>query len=216
MAFIAEDGSGLEGANSLVTVEFADEYFADRMNTAWAALTQEAKQAALLRATAYVSGQYKFKGRRAFPNQGTPFPRVGVTDPAGNTPQGVPQCVQVVTCELAVRASAGPLIQDPVMDEGGRPVKMKQLRAGPLHKTVEFAGPGEIIAMSRYPAVDALMCPWLIQNDLEFEHGVKVTPASVSGVSNSEMAYIYSDRDRYSGPMNENGKDVGKDNDGTF
>lgn len=43
MAFIAEDGSGLEGANSLVTVEFADEYFADRMNTAWAALTQEAK-----------------------------------------------------------------------------------------------------------------------------------------------------------------------------
>lgn len=216
MAFVAEDGSGLEGANSLASVEYADEYFKDRMNTAWAALTTEAKQAALLRATAYVAGQYKFKGHRRDPKQGTPFPRIGVTDPAGNVPQGVPRCVQDVTCELAVRAAANPLIQDPTVDEGGRPVKMKQLRAGPLHKTIEYAGPGEIIEMSRYPAVDALMCQWLLKNDLVFAHGVKVTPADVSGVSVSEMAVVAADPDHYTGPMNENDKDVEKGDDGTF
>ena len=216
MAFVAEDGSGLEGANSLASVKYADEYFADRMNSAWAALPTEAKQAALLRATAYVAGQYNFKGNRANSNQGTPFPRIGVTDPAGNVPQGVPQCVQDVTCELAVRAAAGPLIQDPTLDEGGRPVKMKQLRAGPLHKTIEYAGPGEIITMSRYPAVDALMCPWLLKSELVFAHGVKVTPAEVSGVSVSEMAAVASNPDHYTGPMNENNKDVEKADDGTF
>lgn len=216
MAFVAENGLGLADANSLVSVEYADTYFADRMNDVWAKLAIDAKKAALLRATAYVCGQYAFKGARLTSAQALPFPRKGVTDPDGNPPVGVPECVKIVTCELAVRASTGPLIQDPVVDEGGRPVKMKQLRAGPLHKTIEYAGPGEYIAMSRYPAVDALMCPWLLQNDLVFEHGVKVTKARVEGVSNSKMTDIMMDKDRYTGPMNENEKEVVNDNDGTF
>lgn len=216
MAFTVENGTGLADANSLVSVEYADTYFADRLNDTWAKLTVEAKQAALLRATAYVCGQYQFKGVRLSSQQNLPFPRTGVYDPEGNVPRGVPECVKVVTCELAVRASAGPLIQDPVVDEGGRPIKMKQLRAGPLHKTIEYAGPGEYIPMSRYPAVDALMCPWLIKNDLNFEHGVKVTNARVQGVSNSKMEAIAANKDRYTGPINENQKDVVTDHDSTF
>lgn len=216
MAFTVENGTGLADSNSLVSVEYADTYFTDRLNETWAKLTVEAKQAALLRATAYVCGQYQFKGVRRSSLQSLPFPRKGVFDPNGNEPVGVPECVKVVTCELAVRASAGPLIQDPVIDEGGRPIKMKQLRAGPLHKTIEYAGPGEYVEMSRYPAVDALMCPWLIKADLNFEHGVKVTNARVQGVSNSKMDAIADNPDRYSGPINENQKDVVTDNDSTF
>ena len=208
MAFIVETGVGLADANSLASVEYADTYFADRLNDTWGKLTVDAKQAALLRATAYVCGQYDFKGVRLTPSQSLPFPRKGVTDPSGHVPRGVPECVKVVTCELAVRASAGPLIQDPVIDEGGRPIKMKQLRAGPLHKTIEYAGPGEYVEMSRYPAVDALMCPWLIKPVSQFDHGVKVTEARVQGVSNSKMRDYALDKDRYTGPMNENEKDV--------
>lgn len=216
MAFIVENGAGLADANSFASVEYADEYFADRMNGTWAKLTMDAKKAALLRATAYVCGQYEFKGVRRSAKQGLCFPRTGVTDPANNPVVGVPDCILIVTCELAVRASAGPLIQDPVVDEGGRPIKMKQLRAGPLHKTIEYAGPGEYVEMSRYPAVDALMCPWLIKASTVFDHGVKVTNARVQGVSNSIMGAIASDKDRYTGPMNENEKDVVRTDDGTF
>lgn len=208
MAFIVENGTGLQDANSLTSVSFADEYFADRMNDVWAKLTVDAKQAALLKATAYVCGNYEFKGARLTHSQALCWPRTGITGPEGQIPTGVPKCIQTATCELAVRASKGELIQDPAVDEGGRPIKMKQLRAGPLHKTIEYAGPGEYVAMARYPAVDALICSWLLKTPLVFDHGVKVTNANVQGVSNSKMELIANNGDRYVGPMNENQKDV--------
>lgn len=208
MAFVVEDGTGLHDANSLVSVEYADEYFLDRAIPKWGTLTLAIRRAALLQASAYVATQYNFKGQRLYPDQGTPFPRVGVTDEFGNTPNGVPKCVKQVTCELAIRASSGALIQDPAIDEGGRPVKMKQLRVGTLHKTIEFAGNGDILEMSRYPAVDALMCPWLIQQETKFTNGVKLVGAVVSGISNSEIFEVASNPDRYIGPINENAKDV--------
>lgn len=210
MAFTVETGAGLADSNSFTSVEYADVYFADRLNEDWSKLSVNAKQAALLRATAYVCGQYDFKGVRLTSSQALCFPRKGVTDQNGNVPKGIPECVKIVTCELAVRASKGPLIQDPTIDEGGRLVKMKQLRAGPLHKTVEYAGPGEIIEMSRYPAVDQLMCPWLLKTPLVFDHGVKVTQANVQGTNNSKMLNILENDNRYTGPMNENEKDVVK------
>lgn len=213
MAFIVETGIGLQDANSLTSVSFADEYFADRMNDVWSKLTVDAKQAALLRATAYVCGNYEFKGARLTHSQALCWPRGGIIGPEGQIPLGVPRCIQIATSELAVRASQGPLIQDPVVDEGGRPIKIKQLRAGPLQKMIEYAGPGEYEKMSRYPAVDALIHSWLLKTPLVFEHGVKVTPADVQGTSNSKMDGIASNRDRYIGPMNENQKDVGTTDD---
>ena len=215
MAFVPETGVGLPDANSLVSVEYADEYFADRANMEWPKLSVIQKQAALLAGTSYATTQYDYRGSRLVANQALPFPRTGVTDPSGVTPQGVPTCVLHVVCELALRASRGPLIQDPSIDQGGRPVKMKALRAGPLHQTIEFAGPGEILEMSRFPAVDALMCPWLIIVAPNFARGVKVVGAGVEGISNSRIGAVASNSDRYNGPMNENGTDVGAD-DGTI
>ena len=43
MAFVVEDGTGLSNSNSFVAVAFADSYFADRNQTAWAG-TDEAKK----------------------------------------------------------------------------------------------------------------------------------------------------------------------------
>lgn len=215
MAFVPETGIGLPDANSLVSVEFADEYFADRAIAEWGKLTLPQKQASLLAGTSYASTQFTYRGQPAVPTQGTPFPRVGVTSPSGVAPTGVPVCVKHAVCELAIRASRGPLIQDPTVDEGGRPVKLKTLKAGPLLKTTEFAGPGEIIEMSRFPAVDALMCSWLTVRAPNFANGVKVAGAQVEGISNSRISSIASNSDRYNGPMNENGADVGAD-DGTI
>lgn len=77
MAFIAEDGTGIAGANSLASVEFADVYHAERGNVAWAALDLSAKQQNLVKATDYAVGKYGavFNGCLVISNQALPFPR---------------------------------------------------------------------------------------------------------------------------------------------
>lgn len=209
MAFTVEDGTGVAGANSLVDVAFADEYFADRGNTVWAALTTEQKQSALILASDYASTQYQYKGEKASVEQALAFPRTGVVDPQGQPLSGIPSCIKRVVAELAVRASSGTLLPDPEFDENGRLIKSKMDAIGPLKTTVEYAGPGDLYEESRYPAVDAMMCPWLIKAKLNFAHGVKLANAGVSGVRRNEMQAVHQDMDRYTGPLNENHKDVG-------
>lgn len=209
MAFTVEDGTGVAGANSLVDVAFADEYFADRGNTVWAALTTEQKQSALILASDYASTQYQYKGHRASVEQALAFPRTGVVDPQGQPLDGIPACVKRVVSELAVRASSGTLLPDPEFDENGRLIKSKMDAIGPLKTSVEYAGPGDLYEESRYPAVDAMMCPWLLAPKHNFAHGVKLANAGVNGVSRGKMVEVHQDMDRYTGPLNENHKDVG-------
>lgn len=217
MAFIVEDGTGIDGATSYIEIAYADEYFADRGNTVWPALTEEQKQAALIQASDYVSTHYTYKGTKASTSQGLAFPRIGVVDQSGLPVTGVPECIKKCTAELAVRASQSALVPDPEFDDSGRAVKMKSEVLGPLKRTLEYAGPGDLLNEARYPAVDALMCPWLVKSALTLSHGVKVVRAGVSGVSRSDMRAIHSDSDRYTGPLNENNKDVGEiDGDSAF
>lgn len=209
MAFVVEDGTGLEEATSLVDIEFADAYFELRGNTVWAALSLEQKQAAAVLGTDYVNTQYNFRGQKLNPKQGTAFPRVNVFDPSGNPTEGVPNCVKLVTCELALRASQGTLVPDPVFDESGRAIKSLHQALGPLKRTITFAGPGELVAEARFPMVDALMCPWLVIPATKFSNGVRAVAPTVSGISNAEIFAVFSNSDRYSGPHDENGRDVG-------
>lgn len=210
MAFVVEDGTGIDGANSFVDVAYADDYFADRGNTVWAALTEEQKQAALIQASDYVSTQYSYKGTKIDTSRMLAFPRNGVVDPNGLLVTGVPECVKRCTAELGVRASQGALVPDPEFDESGRAVKMKSEALGPLKRTLEYAGPGDLLNESRYPVVDAMMCSWLLKKALTLSHGVKVVQAGVHGVSRSDMRAVHSDPDRYTGPLNENSSDVGE------
>lgn len=214
MAFTPEDGTGVVGANSFVDVPYADEYFLDRLNSEWEALSEEQKKSCLIKATTYICTQYVFKGQKSNPDQGVAFPRIGVVDPVGRVVSGVPDCVKQCTCELAVRASKAELIPDPEFDESGRAIKSIQESVGPLKRSVQYAGPGDVLNEARYPSVDALMCSWLLKDtQKEYSNGVKKTSAIVTGVSNSKMIGVSSNTDRYSGPFNENGMDVGGGND---
>lgn len=211
MAFVVEDGSGVPGANSLVSVEYADEYFSDRGNTQWSGLTVEQKQAALVLASDYASTQYKYKGQKANLEQGLAFPRVDLIDPRGLPLTGIPSCILRVVSELAVRAATleEGLVPDPEFDGNGRSVKELSETLGPLKRFIKYAGPGELIEDARYPAVDAMMCPWLLVANTTLSHGVKVAGAVVNGVSRSEMRRVHDNTDRYTGPLNENDGDVG-------
>jgi hypothetical protein len=129
MPFIVEDGSGILGANSLASVEFATAYHTERANSAWLALDLATQQANLIKGTDYITAVFgpKFNGYPVTSIQTTPFPRIISGVNVGN-----PLSVQQATAELALSSSAGSLY--PVV--GSRTKKM--VKVGPI--TVEYDG----------------------------------------------------------------------------
>jgi hypothetical protein len=73
MTLIVEDGSGVYGANSYVTISEADAYFLNRGNTSWADITAttQLKEEALIRATDFIERKYgtRFSGFRLYPEK---------------------------------------------------------------------------------------------------------------------------------------------------
>lgn len=76
LTFTVEDGTGIVGANSYTTVEYADDYHGLRRNTTWSGTATE-KEAVLVKAADYIEGQYgpRFRGEPAT-TSGLSFPRV--------------------------------------------------------------------------------------------------------------------------------------------
>ena len=77
--FVVEDGTGLSGATSYVDVEEADSYIATRPDSSWSACSGlVAKRAALMYATDWLDGRYRWKGRVFNEEQALQFPRYGI------------------------------------------------------------------------------------------------------------------------------------------
>lgn len=88
MTLLVEDGTGVDGAESYISVADADAYFSARGNAAWAALDTGAKEAALRNACDYMGAQYgqRWVGDRATATQSLDWPRANVPDK--NAPKG--------------------------------------------------------------------------------------------------------------------------------
>jgi hypothetical protein len=147
MAFLAEDGTGIDGANSFVSVSGADSFFLDRADTAWAALSSTAKQAALIQASSYLDSYYAglWPGDILSDTQGLSWPRTGAYDANGRELSGVPGKVIEAVCLLAKEASGSPLTSS---YDGAAVVTRKKL--GPLE--TEYAATGRTPG-KRYPFV---------------------------------------------------------------
>lgn len=154
MTLIVENGSIVAGANSYASVADADAYYLVRANAAWAALTNEAKEAALILGTDFIEATYSqsWLGDIVSPDQPLSWPRVGVRiNGYAIQPNVVPDKVKQAAIEMALRASAGePLI----IDEGQR---VTEERVDVLTvKYAEFSDP-----TLRYPYVNRLLTPYL-------------------------------------------------------
>ncbi len=149
MALIVETGEGLPDADSYVSLDDAIAYHAAQGNTAWAAatVTDEQREVALRRATAYVDSRYRFRGSPLTVVQALEWPREG---PGLIWPN---RRVIHATCELALRALAGPLYAD-VAAEG----RIKSETVGPI-KT-DYAEPVNG-GQTRYAVTDDLLAPLL-------------------------------------------------------
>ena len=123
---IVEDGTGIANAESLVSVEFADDYHAKRGNAAWAALDLETKEQLLRKANDYFVGIYgeRFAGAKYYVNQFLPFPR-------DKWPGDAPELIKQALAELALIARTTPLM--PTITRG-----KKRVKVGPID--VEYDG----------------------------------------------------------------------------
>lgn len=74
MAFTVEDGTGDPEANALVSVADASAYLDDRGFSAFAALTDAQKQAALVQASEYLSTAFEWLGLKLADDQGLALP----------------------------------------------------------------------------------------------------------------------------------------------
>lgn len=113
MALTPEDGTGLVDADSYASVAYADAYHAARGNTAWAALTTSAKEIALRNGTAYIDANYSFLGQKNTQAQALQWPRYGAYIDNFLWPSDeLPPDLLKAACEMALRASAGPVQSD--------------------------------------------------------------------------------------------------------
>lgn len=143
------------------SVAGADAYHSARANAAWTG-SDEAKQAALIRASAYIDGKYQQQnscgrwesmfsgvktGGRA---QELQWPRTGATDNEGAAipPDEVPAEIERATYEAALRelVKPGSLNPDYVASKA-----VKRAKVGPLE--TEFFGPEDVDGQPNKPVV---------------------------------------------------------------
>jgi hypothetical protein len=152
MTFVPEDGTGLADANSLVSLEYANAYWADRPSTAgkWATASDPEKQEALLDATREVSAE-RFLGSPLSGLQALPLPRYWPTID-GRWWGPMPTPILEAVCELAKAHLDTPL--NKALKRGGE-IQVETL--GPLSKTYFPGAPGG----NTFPYVSDLLAPFV-------------------------------------------------------
>lgn len=164
MSLIAEDGSGVSGAESYASTTWIGGYWSNRPQNAlaatWAAATDANKEGAAREASAYIDaiwGPY-YRGVRRGWVQGLLWPRSDAMDdaqalgrPAYPLPD-LPPCLMQATAELAARALSARLAQD--LARGGM---VSTLKAGSVEIQYAAGAP----AQKTYGLIDRLLAPIL-------------------------------------------------------
>lgn len=107
MAFTVEDGSIVLGANSYVSLDYANVYFADRGSPSdWVDAYVDAQEAALIYATAWLDYTFSWYSIIQDTDQVLGWPRTSYYDKEGRTIGGsgvIPTQVKNATCEMALQ-----------------------------------------------------------------------------------------------------------------
>lgn len=107
--FVVEDGTGVDGANSYISLADADQYNdnRDEPSTDWTALSDANKQKALRAGTRYLDDHYclRWKGVRTTSTNVLDWPRAGVADQDGYTVacDAIPTPIEETCVEAAIR-----------------------------------------------------------------------------------------------------------------
>ena len=99
MTIIVEDGSGVAGANSYVSLQDLIEYAASRGETL--PDDETAQTALLFQGVDYLQYTFGWKGEKTYPDAELEWPRTGIK---GIAPDSIPRVVQVAQMKLAILA----------------------------------------------------------------------------------------------------------------
>jgi hypothetical protein len=154
MTLIVEDGTGVEDANSYVSVEEADAYWADRSNYDW--LSGD-KEASLVIATAYIDNRYdnRWPGRRTYGrDQWLAGPRVSAYDTSNQLiyEDEIPIELRQAVCEAAFAEMRTPGTLFPGVDPN-KIVLSKTV--GPISTT--YANPGSVSRRIQLTVVEDIL-----------------------------------------------------------
>lgn len=160
MAFTPEDGSVVAGANAYTTVEFVDDYHADRGIDEWGGPVAD-KQQAVIRATDYIDRTYEFLGLLKDPEtpQDLQWPRSRVVtrESVLLDEDVVPVEVQRATAELALVALTECEPLQPRFVQ--RSVSRRREQAGDVQLDEEYAG---LEHDTSFPSVDLILRPLIV------------------------------------------------------
>lgn len=118
MTLTVETGTGIQGAESYVTVAYVDAHWTARSHLSfaatWAAATTAAKEGALREVTEYLDARFseQYRGTRKGYLQGLEWPRSGALDDKELELPAVPPQLRNVCAALAGRAIGAPLSVD--------------------------------------------------------------------------------------------------------
>lgn len=158
MAFVVEDGTGLEGSNSYVEVVYADEYFTVRGIATWLDATNSAKLAALVAGSDYATTRWSplLRGRIEYSSQAMAFPRVGCYDVSGRYVTGIPEDWKKAVCEYALQAINDALHPTISAAESSRAIASKSVTVGPIKTSTSYQQGGVGMNYIRFPKADNL------------------------------------------------------------
>lgn len=124
MALTTEDGTGLAGAESYLSVADADTYWSNRGDATWAAATTANKEESLRRATQYLDATFNWIGGILLTTQALGWPRSGAWDrEERDLSDQVPTLVEQATAELAKEALSGALVS--TVSRGDQAIRVK-------------------------------------------------------------------------------------------
>jgi hypothetical protein len=153
MTLIVEDGTNVANAESYASVAQADARLAALGYTTWGPLLEAEKEAALRRATNYMTQEFRsrWKGNRTNEDQALDWPRIDVeVEDVAIATNVVPLEVRNANIDLAIKAAAGDLNPDITP-------RVIQERIGPLEQ--RFAETG--VSRNIFRAVWMALSPYL-------------------------------------------------------
>lgn len=152
-----EDGTGIEGANSYVSVSYADSYFALRGNEAWADLDLAAKEIALVKGTDYADTRFanRLQSPPLVASQSLLFPKRFFITPTFIRIEGVPEAWKKAVCEYALISTTRELFT--ASQTGAKEIKSKETTVGPITTKVEYQDAPSTGDFTSYPNADKLI-----------------------------------------------------------
>lgn len=123
VTLVLETGAGVPGANSYVSLEYADEYFTTHpfYSDAWQSIfDSERRKALLIAGSRQLDVQFLWRGTQVTTTQGLQWPRYGAYDDYGTyiSQNVIPERLMQAACEMAYYLTKGDVGQNTQAAQG--------------------------------------------------------------------------------------------------